>query len=344
MALDYEFLWFANPTTPKIRKAYRDWFIESAELVRETAAALGAEGRIKIVIIVNTDPYEYAQTWIGAPALPVHKPQRWILDCVRAADIFAIDTYAGGNAPKVSAKSQLEVIDFWTKYYALNRPVFVTESGCSSSREHGDLTRGYHLRGTEAEQAVFFQEMFSALENRKKDSRLRRLSGYCIWSYIDDGSDPSRTEGSFGLRRKNGEAKPVFHVVSEGIARIEKSSKNAPVRENQVLDVTAELNSGKPVALSRLDGVSYDTLRFLFTPEMDSADPYFLELNTSSPVSYIARIGESPWISSLPNVSSHHRIDLGHLAKGKSLQILVNFTAPVFPVKTQLLSAAVKAK
>jgi hypothetical protein len=259
---------------------------------------------------------------------------------VRAADIFAIDTYAGGNAPKVSAQSQLEVIRFWIKYYALDRPVFVTESGCSTSREHGDTPRGYHLRGTEAEQVVFFKEMFAALEDRRHDPQLRRLSGYCIWSYLDQGADPSVTNDAFGLRRADNTPKPAFGVVGEAIARLESSPKNAPVRESAARDVTADVAAGRPVALRRVDGVSYDTLRFTVTPTAAQA-PLFLELETSTPVSYTARVGETPWSTSLPEVATRHRIPLASLPAGKPAFVLVNFTAPVFPAETQLVRAAI---
>lgn len=340
LALDYEFLWFGNPKTPEIRKAYRDWFVESAALIRETAAKLGAADRVKIVIIVNTDPYEVAQVLLGSPASPKHTPQKWMLDCVRAADIFAIDTYAGGNAPKVSAQSQLEVIRFWIKYYALDRPVFVTESGCSTSREHGDTTRGYHLRGTEAEQAAFFKEMFAALEERRHDPQLRRLAGYCVWSYLDQGTDPSVTNDAFGLRRADNTPKPAFAVVGEAIARLESSPKNTPVRQSAARDITADLSEGRPVTLHRKDGVSYDTVRFTLTPPEAQA-ARFLELETSTPVSYTARVGEAPWSTSLPETSTRHRIALDSLPSGTVSRILVNFTAPVFPVETQLLRARI---
>lgn len=337
LVLDYEMLWFARPTTRAIREAYRDWFVEAAGLARETANRLGLAERLKIGIVVNTDPFQSARMLLGAGAWPFHRPQQWLLDCVAAADFFAIDTYAGGRRGSVSADPQLRVMRFWIHHYAGDLPVYVTESGFSTSRQHGDTGRGYHIRGNEQEQAVFFQEMFEALERKNEDPYLSRVRGYCIWKYRDRATEPDLLERHFGIRHDaaEGTAKPALQVVADAIRRFESNPELAPVQQFGREKLTEPISTSNSVAMRRLSGTEYDVLRVEFgAPPM--ADGIFLEVETNSPVGIIAEVNGSHWITSHPDESSKHRLALPDLDSGHRVVIAVQVTGFRYPVETRI--------
>lgn len=339
LVLDYEMLWFARPVNADIRRAYRDWFVEAAAAARETAARLGMAEQLKLGVVVNTDPFDTARRLLGNGTWPYHRPESWLLDCAAVADFFAIDTYAGGFRNSVSPKAQLDVIRFWIRHYAGDLPVYITESGFSTSREHGDDRRRYHIRGTEQEQAAFFQEMFRVLEKKNEDPDLRRIRGYCIWKYKDRKSEPDLLERHFGLRHDDSgsTAKPAFQVVAEAIQRIERNSEIAPVRLVSSSPVAHPIDSTNPVPLSRLSGTEYHVLHADLRVPAQSADSYYLEVETSDPVGIIVRLGDSRWLTSHRRESSLHRFQIPDLEPGSGVPVALQVTGFRFPVATDLL-------
>lgn len=325
LALDYEMLWFAKPITQKIRDDYRAWFLESAALVRQVAADAGMPGALKIGVIVNTDPFDTAGHSIGSPAKN-HVPQSWLADCIAVADWVGFDTYAGGATRDLTPEPQLAAMRFWLEHYVpAEKPFLITESGFSTSRDHGDTATGYHIRGTEAEQASFFEKMFERLGAARRDPAdpLHRVAGYLVWKYKDRHYlDP--LENHFGLVRRDGSRKPAHATVATALRRIDRDPALAASRVAKVEPVAL----GQPLRLTRTTGQDYEALTFSVT------GPAVLEIATDSPVVLLAELADGPLLSTHPEVATTHRLEL----PPGDLRVKLSITAPRYPVSTTLTS------
>ena len=337
LVIDYEFFWFSLPKTPKIREQYRDWFIEATQLCREVAAEMGMSDRLRLGIIVNSNPLDMAARLIGSPAEPGHVPQQWLLDCVRAADFIGIDTYAGGDYAEPGYALQLDVIRFWIKHYSLDLPVYVTESGFSSVQDHDPTSTGYHSRGTEVEQAEFFRGMLDTLTKAKQNPSdpLSRVEVYCIWNYRDWAGDENLLEKYFGITRDDGSPKPAFGVIRDAIRLIESDPQLAPTRLASREDITAVTLSGDPIAIERFAGNDFTALEIVIGPT-DSGQQTWLEIATTEPASFIVGSHDVGWVTSWPDESTTSRLKLPKLDDSES-RLLVVPTSGSYPFRTQIV-------
>ncbi len=336
IALDYEMLWFALPVKPHIRESYRDWFIESATLCRKVAGEMGMADRIKIGFIANTDPYDTAGHSIGSPAGPDHVPQQWLKDCIAAADFVGLDTYAGGAQDDVTPFYQLRAMRFWLDYYVGDKPFYITESGFSTATEQGHYSKGYHIRGTEAQQAEFFTAMFRELCAARAEvaNPLSKVRGYLIWKYADRSDQEDPVEAYLGLTREDGSRKPAHAVVAEALSKIDSDPKLSAWRVSGSRDLSTEVRAGKPFEVSRDGGLDFDVIEFDITPATSA--PLMLRMRTSEPVCLLVSVNDAQWLTTHPNTSTEPRIHLPELAKGRKSRIAIQLTSPKYPLKTHV--------
>ncbi|GAB4182063.1 MAG: hypothetical protein Fur0032_23150 [Terrimicrobiaceae bacterium] len=334
LALDYEMLWFALPTKPEVRESYRAWFVESAALCREVAAEMGMSERLKIGCIVNTDPYDTARHSIGSPASPHHEPQQWLLDCFAAADFIGFDTYAGGATGEVTPDAQLRGMRFWLKNYVGDKPFYITESGFTTSVEQGYKHKGYHIRGTEAQQAGFFTAMFQALTGARQNPAdpLSRVRGYLIWKYADRGYQEDPVEQFFGLVRQDGSRKPAHAAVAAELARIDADPTLSATQVVEKQDLTDEVLGGEAFWICRDGGHKFDTVELRLEPGPAGK----LVVNADTPVCLITRLGGGPWITTAPEPCIRPSIEIP--ARDRETTLQIQFTAAKYPLKTQITS------
>lgn len=334
LALDYEMFWFALPTTPGIRESYRTWFLESAALCREVAAEMGLADRLKIGFIANTDPYDTAGHSIGSPAGPGHEPQSWVLDCIAAADFVGLDTYAGGADRSKTPEKQLRAMRFWLEHYVGDKPFYITESGFTTSVEEGDDRQGYHIRGTETEQAAFFTAMFQALTSAREDASdpLSKVRGYLIWQYADRGDQEDLVEKHLGLIRLDGTRKPAHGAVAAELARIDA---DAALSAWKIVRSRA-ISGGEPFDIFRDGGSRFDAVDLTIRPESDS--PHVLVVDSDHPVCLIVRVGARTWLTTHPEASTTSAIELPSLPAGEEVSLQVQFTAAKYPLQTRITS------
>ncbi|HMO26764.1 MAG TPA: hypothetical protein PKB10_10885, partial [Tepidisphaeraceae bacterium] len=340
LALDYEMIWFAKPTRPEIRQAYRDWFVESAEICRAAAREMGMSDRLTIGVIVNTDPFDTAGHSIGSPARPKHVPQQWLLDCVGVADWVGIDTYAGGHARRVTPDDQLRVIQFWIDHYVGGKPVWITEAGFTTSRAAGDASDGYHIRGTEGEQAAYFEALLGALRHAKRDrsNPLHAVRGIGIWKYADRADEQSLVERHFGLVRSDGTRKPAHAVVFRPLREIDRDPRLAPTRTTETRDVLAQLRGRQPVSIGRAGGTTFDELELRITPASPSIS---LEIDTADAVCVMVGAGDR-WFSTHPATSRRSKIEISGLTPSAPAVLRVRVAAERLPMETRIVGVRVE--
>jgi hypothetical protein len=335
LLLDYEFLWFALPRTQEVRDAYRDWFVEAAALCRETATNLGKQHLLKIGCCLDSDPLSTAKHLIGSPALPIHEPQKWLQDVVRASDFLAVDTYAYDPADPASPKAFLNGLKFWIEQYAGDKPVFVTENGFSTAPAYGYSEKGYHARGTEAEQARFFENVFAAFQNRSAPEFrfLERIRGYCIWMYRDMNSMKDPLEDHFGILRRDGSPKPAFQVIKKGIEGIERSPSLSPVTLTQEKAISSEELSSHGIRLTYDAGAEHQALQISFQ-KAAGVSAVELSVETANPCCVMAHVEGAGWFSNHPRQNQKQTLRLAPLPDAKTQTVTLYFTSEKLPAET----------
>jgi len=334
LMLDYEFFWFALPRTPEIRQAYRDWFIEAAQVCRDTAAKLGRSQDLVIACNPATD-LRGASNLIGSP-VKNHQPQQWLKDIVDASDVVTLDIYGQDPANPVADDTLLNEVRFFVENYAKDKPVYITENGYSTDLEgHPAVRHPGHGHGSEAEQAAYYQNVFTAWihKNDPGNAYLKNLRGYCIWCYSDrkDQTDPE--ERDFGLVRIDGSHKPGWDAVHKGIAQIEADPGLNPWKQAASRDVTQDLDGSDGVALHYQNGTTHDVLEIELA---DASRPAGLDLTFNQPVSVVAQLPDGSWRADIARDQTQHHLDLPAGANGnKTVRIMA--TASKFPVDVRLI-------
>lgn len=339
LSLDYELFWFYSPSTPQIQKEYRDWYVEAAAIVRDEAARRGASDRVKLVPIVNAEIIKNAQKFLNSPA-EGHRPAAWLQDVVAASDGLAVDTYASDPDHPTSAAPAFANIAFWLKHYAdPTKPFFVTENGFSTVREsEPDYPNGYHARGTEAQQAEFFKDMFVRIVsyNQQLKPNQARISAYCVWMYTDmkprsEGKEP--LEAFFGLRRIDGSRKPAFSLVQSFYRLIESKPEFSPWRQTGAEDVKSAWEQGSPIPMTYTSGTEHDVLEITFRPPQD-APGLRVEVKLETAGAIVAELNGKIWKgNTVAEVSRSHTINFETGAiPGETNTLRLRFTAERYPL------------
>lgn len=346
LSLDYEFFWFYLPNTLAIQEEYRDWYVEAAALVREEAARRGLADRIKLIPIVNAD-MKSAQKFLGSPA-ENHQPAAWMQDIVAVSDGLALDVYAADEQNPASGEPAFANIRFWLEAYgAPGKPFFVTENGFSSVREQvPDYPAGYHARGTEAQQASFFEDVLERIRTYNAGVRTgKRIDGYCVWMYTDF-KNPSGTkealEDHFGLLRLDGSRKPAFDTVRSFFKKSETDPVTSPWRRGNDEDVKAAWARGEPMAVTYVSGTEHGLLELTCQVPVDT-QRLRIDAELAEPGGIVAELNGEVW-------RGIERKDVGRtlslvmdvgIRAGEKNTLRLRFTGQRYPLAQQVMSLKV---
>jgi len=239
------------------------WYLEAAATARQAAADLGMSGSLRLVPVVNGDPFVQGNPIAAGPGA-----NAWLVNAVAVSDGLAIDSYHSDPAqPVTDPQITIDTISFWIDNYAAGKPVTMTENGFTTitswspgiTREE----RGGKLTGTEAEQSEYFAALLPALQaaNAPGGAFHDQLRAFSIWSNIDNQKAPDIEDMFFGLLRADETPKPAAAAVTEALAAIEASAYDAPwTAVGDPVDVTASVGSG--VTLTTTDGDTFEFLRY----------------------------------------------------------------------------------
>ncbi|MHB9023025.1 MAG: glycoside hydrolase family 2 protein [Armatimonadota bacterium] len=189
--------------------------IECAQMIRQldpSRLISAAEGNI----IMNPKPWKPKD---GDRLAYAHKDQHpWRISLpdafFDAMDIIAINNYCGsyGQQPVEDLE---EILQLW---YDFNKPVVISEFGCSSCRgdDRDNMTVGGEKRHVEIVRRAY--EVFL---------RTPWLSGASIWNFVDNRTPlhweaflPEGGHGPFGITDAQWRPKQVYYVVKEYCRRL----------------------------------------------------------------------------------------------------------------------------
>ena len=346
LSLDYEFFWNYPPTTPEIRQEYRDWYLEAAAVVRAEAARRGLGEQVKLVPIANGEIIRNAQKFLGSPA-PGHQPAAWLREVVAASDALAVDTYAHDPKDPASAATAFDNIRFWLTHYAdPAKPFFVTENGFSTIREEEpNYPTAYHARGTEAQQAAFFADMFRRIAQHNATAE-KRISTYCIWMYADavPRAKKEKLETYFGLRRLDGSAKPAFAAVRSYYRQVDADPAVAPTRVAATIDVREAWRRGEALPLVYESGNRHDVLEARCRVPLE-ARGLRIEAELQTPGALVAELNGESWMGSAPDGAQRTvAVVLENGVQAGQLNTLrLRFTGVRYPVAQSVLALKISA-
>ena len=345
LVLDYELFWNYLPRTKERQNEYRDWYVEAAATARATAKELEMSNALRLMPIVNGDPLRNAPKSLNSPA-EGHKPAKWLLDVIEASDLLGIDTYSYNPRDPASPAQTLKTVEFWATHYSQGKPVYITEAGLSSLIEYdksNQARRGYHARGTEAEQAAFLGSLLDTIIERKQKGLApwTQFRGLSVWMHRDQKFPykKSALETHFGVVRLDGSRKPAFNAVHQRIAAIESDPKRCPWRETACVDVAEQLHgTGQSVPLTFSTGTDFDFIRCRFTPP-NGHKQAVLKLRLKESGTVLARVNAGKWIA-----VDHQReatVSLADIDQSGENLVQLYFTGAKHPFRQELESVQV---
>lgn len=335
LTIDYEMVsnlkLYAPGSQPKAQ-AWCQWYVEAAQTARRAAADMGAAHLLKLQPIFNGDvlPFPDADPSMVNPLSLGGDANPWFRDVTRVSDQLALDTYFKSRRPSVSdAQNTLDIIEFWMREYAQpGQAIVVTENGFSSvgtpydpytcQSNQGCLVDERKLRGTEDEQALYYEELLPLLqkENRPEGRLRNRLRSFHAWAIVDNKVAYEKSEGKdiehfyFGLMRlepvKDDLAeKPAAPVVRQAIQRLESHAFHRPyhIEIQTDRDLEARLRLEKePVPLNFKGGCDFEFLRWEgHTPTTSSHATLSLTLDNPNNDAHVLICVNGQWLHGAPD-------------------------------------------
>lgn len=346
LAIDYEFPWFADFRVPSNRLEYRDWIVEASAVAREAAAEIQAGERLKLMSIVNVDPYNGRPFFGGTDAKsPGH--QAWLQDIFDAADYLGMDIYEYTLADHTDPETAFRTMKFWIDTYGRGKPAFVTEVGMSTILEKNPTFDGLwktHNYGTNQEQAEFFDNLLSRIHafNQSPDGLNNQLRGVCLWMYSDMpvvNGDMFSVNPYFGLVREDLTPKPAWEVVRRSIRKLESDPGSAPSRIKAQKALGRDF-PGAGVNVEFQSGTAYDAVEWQLDAKSLPQGPAVLVVETEQPGSVILSVDGNHWMGgqSLPP-ATRQELDLtGLLQPGEDHTIRLLFTNEKLPFSQKVIS------
>lgn len=317
------------------------WYVEAAATARKAAADLGLSGNLKLQPILNGNPLEDVNIFREGP-----QHNQWLVEVIKASDYLALDTYHSmPQYSNTSAQTTFDIIKFWIDNYACNsyvcKDVIITENGFNTVTEKfPGITREKRsdkLTGTEADQAVYYQNLFNQLADANKPGGIfkNKVRSMCFWCIVDNKAkevtDDERYFGIIGLRDDNKTTynKPALPVVQSGIAAMEKDAFSAPAIYNSGTKVTDDLLKGTgSVSLTYSEGNQYDYLRYII-PQLKKSNKYNLQIETANAGNIILNINDK-WM--IQPTGTSFNIDVSAYCKADEANIIeLYFTSEKFP-------------
>ena len=346
LTIDYEIVSnykLYSPGSQSRAALWAAWYVEAAATARQAASDMGMSANLKLMPIVNGNPFDP-----DSPiALGVSQNQ-WLVDVVNASDYLALDTYQSDSIyPNTSAQTTFDIIQFWIDNFAGSKQVLVTENGFNTVTEiYPNITRadrGYKTTGTEADQAVFYQNLFSQLGAANQPSGIfhNKLRSYNMWCIRDNTAKPVTDEdryfGLVGIDASNNDyLKPAVHVVQNWYSALEADPFHTPYNINFSggIDLTSTLLVGTANdSVTFNNGDDFEFLRYTITG-LPAATVYNLHINTLNTGNVIVHIN-SKWLFGASN--TQFIIDVTpYCLPGDTNIIDVYCTSAKFPFKQRV--------
>jgi hypothetical protein len=356
LTIDYEIMsnYRLYASDSKARAAeWGAWYVEAVGVAREAAASLGKQDQLKLMPIVNGDPFS-----TGNPILEGPTNNAWLVDVVTASDYLALDTYFSNrhSDDPSDPENTIDTIEFWISQYGTakdgqKRDVIVTENGFTTITTFDKTItrekRDYKYTGTEREQASYYSKLFPRLlkENQITGRFQNRLRSFNIWGITDNAQNAiGDTYRYFGLLRIDGPpddlVKPAMPVVQAAFARAESDAFHRPYTISTTgIDVTSDLINGTgsvPVTYSR--GDQFQVLRYTES-KLPAATRYTLQIDTALVGNVVVCVNHDKWLYA--EGSKNHGLDLTpYLTAGSNPVIEVYFTSAIFPFQQRVQKLA----
>jgi hypothetical protein len=317
------------------------WYVEAAAVARQAAADIGMSDKLKLQPIVNGDPFA-----VGNPIYNGPSTNQWLVDVINASDFLALDTYQSNPIySSTSAQTIFDIIQFWTDNYSGTKDVMVTENGfttitsidTSITRED----RNYKTTGTEADQAVFYQNIFNQLGPSNLTTGIfhNKLRSYNIWSIRDNTNKPVGNEDRyFGLvgidSSGNDYLKPAMPVVQAGYSALETSAFHQPetITADSVI-TNAFLNAHAHLPVQYNAGDDFGFLRYTDS-NLTPCTNYSLVISTVYPGNIIVHVNNK-WL--YEDADTTFNINITQWCTAGALNIIdVYFTGGKFPFYQQV--------
>lgn len=286
-------------TTKKRAKNWHDWYINAVRAARDTAAAMGKSNLLKLMPIVNSNPFDTDNPIHTGPS---DTSNRWLLDVVDSSDYLAFDTYQSDSTTPVSSpQTTFKIMQFWIDSFSRNKDVIVTENGYNVSPSYlpgvTRPSRKYKTTGTIQQADTFYRQLFDSLiiKAQPSGSFHGKMRSYNIWSICDntakDNTDPDYYFGIIGIDTTTHlpYARPALNTVRNGYARIDTSATLRPYDDSVVV------NTATPDTLTYSNGDSFDYLRYRAKFNSSSLS-YYLHITTSVSGNLMVHINNSKWL------------------------------------------------
>ena len=312
------------------------WYVEAAAVARQAALDLGMSDKLKLQPIVNGDPFATGNPIFNGPST-----NQWLVDVVNASDYLALDTYQSSPLySSTSAQTTFDIIQFWIDNYSGSKDVMVTENGFTTITQIDStitrVDRDYKTTGTEADQAVFYQNLFSQLGAANQPGGIfhNKLRSYNLWSIRDNTAKPVGNEDRyFGLvgidPAGNDYLKPAMPVVQNGYATLESDSLLCPSKFTHDTDATTSLSSGNANLLLNYNGGNdYDFIRYTDS-SLAICPSYILHISTIYPGNVILHVNNK-WL--VNSADTTFDIDVTPYCTAGALNVIdIYFTSEKFP-------------
>jgi len=278
---------------------WRDWYVKAVRAARDTAAAMGKSNLLKLMPIVNSNPFDTDNPIHTGPSDTANK---WLNDVVDSSDYLAFDTYQSDpTTPVSSPQTTFRIMQFWIDSFSRSKDVIVTENGYNVSPTYLHWVtrplRKYKTTGTVEQADTFYRQFFDSLLIKAQPGGAfhGKLRSYNIWSICDNPaklpSDPDYYFGIIGLDTNTGAPfyRPALAAVRSGYARIDTSATLRPYDDSVTLN-----NISLPQNATYSNGDNFDYFRY--RAKFNSTRPYYLHIQTDAPGNLMIHINKSKWL------------------------------------------------
>lgn len=315
------------------------WYVEAVAVARQAAADLNMSNNLKLLPIMNGNPFLNSVLQNGTSDLNKKENNQWLKNVIEVSDYLGFDTYHWTEPyAKDDPGAIFDVMEYWADWaqYAGGKKIFMTEMGFTSILTARpdipkDEVKEAKYYGTEEQQATFFNRFFDGLYLRMQPegTLYNKVKGVCFWCVEDNKvKEITSYEAYFGhLRYLDGSRKPSADVMRDGIRRFESDPLLQPSVLQSSTPVTFPMETENLFTLT--DGLNYQTLLI----EMEGAKHethYNLNITTKHPGGIVITINGDTTLWDISMTNSFY-IDITSYLHHISNTIEVIFTDVKFP-------------
>lgn len=285
LSVDYEVDWemdLDQEVTPESKwraLEWSKWYVEACDVARKAAKDMGAEGRLKMIVIYNN---VNKMTKMGP------EENQWMLNCAEASDVIGIDIYYYNLVEDRTDPSKfMQDIRYLINNYSMNKPVMVVENGMPVT----DIV-------TNDIQAAYFRNLFREFrfELCKGGFLNKKLDAYLFWDLMR--SEKGRT----GVFKMDGSPYPAGPILQEEFARIESVRGYNSTR----LIATEDVSLQDEIEINVESGTHFDMLTMI-TDEVSDKKMLKVSLGDEGTI-FITVNGKVNYSSVVP--SKEHNLEI----------------------------------